>query len=46
VPYIGPVPGLVGLHVATGHGHLGLTAAPRTALEIAGALDARDTARL
>ena len=46
VPYVGPVPGHRGLHVATGHGHLGLTAAPRTALEIAGALDARDTARL
>lgn len=35
VPYIGAVPGRPGLHVAAGHGHLGLTEAPATAERIA-----------
>ena len=30
LPYIGPVPGLDGLHVATGHATLGITLAPLT----------------
>jgi len=35
VPVVGPAAGLPGLWLATGHGHLGLTDAPRTALLIA-----------
>jgi D-amino-acid dehydrogenase len=34
LPVIGPVPGLAGLHVATGHGTLGVTLAPGTAAAI------------
>jgi len=30
LPFIGPVPGLTGLHVAAGHGTLGITLAPLT----------------
>ena len=30
LPYIGPVPGLDGVHLATGHGTLGITLAPLT----------------
>ena len=40
LPYIGPVPGLDGLHLATGHGTLGMTLAPLT-----GELLGRDAAR-
>lgn len=46
VPVIGPVAQQPGLHVATGHGHLGLTDAPRTALFVADALAARHGARV
>jgi D-amino-acid dehydrogenase len=35
VPVIGPVPQQPGLHVAVGHGHLGLTDAPHTAEQVA-----------
>lgn len=31
LPYLGPVPGLAGLHVATGHGRKGIILAPITA---------------
>lgn len=41
VPYIGAVPGRPGLFAAVGHGHLGLTDAPATAVRIAEAIDAR-----
>ena len=30
LPFIGPVPGLDGIHLATGHGTLGITLAPLT----------------
>jgi len=30
LPYIGPVPGLPGVHLATGHATLGITLAPLT----------------
>jgi D-amino-acid dehydrogenase len=38
LPYIGPVPGLDGLHVATAHATLGITLAPATGELIADAL--------
>jgi D-amino-acid dehydrogenase len=38
LPAIGPVPGLDGLHVATGHGMLGVTLAPTTAEVLAPAV--------
>jgi D-amino-acid dehydrogenase len=40
VPYVAAVPGRPGLFAAVGHGHLGLTDAPATALRIAEAIDA------
>lgn len=54
LPFIGPVPGLDGLHVAAGHGTLGITLAPLTGELVAdlvlegrgsGALAAFDPAR-
>jgi D-amino-acid dehydrogenase len=41
LPYIGPVPGLDGLHVATAHATLGITLAPATGELVADALLAR-----
>ncbi len=38
LPYIGPVPGLHGLHLATGHATLGITLAPVTGEVLAGRL--------
>jgi D-amino-acid dehydrogenase len=38
LPYIGPVPGLAGLYVATGHGMLGVTLAPSTGASLAPAV--------
>lgn len=38
LPYIGPVPGLDGLHLATAHGTLGITLAPLTGALLAGML--------
>jgi D-amino-acid dehydrogenase len=38
LPYIGPVPGLDGLHVATAHATLGITLAPATGELVADAL--------
>lgn len=38
LPVIGPVPGLDGLHVATGHGMVGVTLAPTTAEVLAPAV--------
>jgi D-amino-acid dehydrogenase len=36
LPYVGPVPGLDGVHLATGHATLGITLAPLTAELLAG----------
>lgn len=41
LPYIGPVPGLDGLHVATAHATLGITLAPATGELVAEALVGR-----
>jgi D-amino-acid dehydrogenase len=38
LPYIGPVPGLDGVHLATGHATLGITLAPLTGEMVAGML--------
>jgi D-amino-acid dehydrogenase len=38
LPFVGPVPGLDGLHLATGHATLGITLAPMTAELLAGVL--------
>ena len=38
LPYIGPVPGLDGVHLATAHGTLGITLAPLTGQLLAGLL--------
>ncbi len=38
LPALGPVPGLAGLHVATGHGMVGVTLAPTTAEVVAPAV--------
>jgi D-amino-acid dehydrogenase len=38
LPYVGPVPGLDGVHLATGHATLGITLAPLTGELIAGHL--------
>lgn len=38
LPYIGPVPGLDGVHLATGHATLGITLAPVTGQVLAGRL--------
>jgi len=38
LPYIGPVPGLDGVHLATGHATLGITLAPLTGELIASRL--------
>jgi D-amino-acid dehydrogenase len=38
LPYIGPVPGLDGVHLATGHATLGITLAPLTGELLAGLL--------
>jgi D-amino-acid dehydrogenase len=38
LPYIGPVPGLAGVHLATAHATLGITLAPMTGQLIAGLL--------
>ena len=43
LPVVGPVPGVDGLHVATGHGMLGLTLAPVTGLLIADLVSERDS---
>lgn len=39
VPFVGPVPDRPGLFAAVGHGHLGLTDAPATAVRIADAIE-------
>jgi D-amino-acid dehydrogenase len=41
LPYVGPVPGLDGLHVATAHATLGITLAPATGELVADALAGR-----
>ncbi len=38
VPFIGPVPGHPNVFLACGHGHLGLTGAPKTGQIVAGLL--------
>ncbi|MGA9856827.1 MAG: FAD-dependent oxidoreductase [Solirubrobacteraceae bacterium] len=44
LPYIGPVPGTAGIHVATGHATLGITLAPLTGELLADLLlDGRDS---
>ncbi len=38
LPFIGPVPGMDGVHLAAGHGTLGITLAPLTGELLAGML--------
>ncbi len=46
LPIVGPIPGVDGLHVATGHGMLGLTLGPVTGAMVAGGLLGQGDARL
>jgi D-amino-acid dehydrogenase len=46
VPIVGPLPGVEGVSVATGHGMLGLTLAPVTGELIANHVLGREDARL